>query len=118
MKRKLALLLVVLIVLAGQLFAADHYAYGTPLGMRILVDPNAQYTDRYGNRYGSLASIGYDFSANYMGFFWASGTRATVEGGPLSIDGRTSSYGPERYSPAGGSFLTPTSPEVETDAWN
>ena len=86
--------------------------------MRILVDPSAvSYDGMYGNRHGSLASIGYDFSANYMGFFWASGTRATVEGGPLSIDGRTSSYGPERYSPAGGSFLTPTSPEVETDAW-
>ena len=118
MKRKLALLLVVAIVLACQLSAADHYAYGTPLGMRILVDPAAvSYDGMYGNRRGSLASIGYDFSANYMGFFWASGTRAAVEGGPLSIDGRTSSYGPERYSPAGGSFLTPTSPEVETDAW-
>ena len=67
MKRKLALLLVVLIVLACQLSAADHYAYGTPLGMRILVDPAAvSYDGMYGNRHGSLASIGYDFSANYM----------------------------------------------------
>ena len=79
MKRKLALLLVVAIVLAGQLSAADHYAYGTPLGMRILVDPAAvSYDGMYGNRRGSLASIGYDFSANYMGFFWASGTLLTL----------------------------------------
>ena len=117
MKRKLALLLVVLIVLAGQLFAADHYAYGTPLGMRILVDPTAsKHFDIDGNRL-STTSIGYDFSANYMGFFWNSGSSSAVEGGRLSTDGRTSSYRPERYSPAGRSFLTPTSHEVASDAW-
>ena len=85
--KRIAVLLITLLIVTSAVFAGSHYVRLSPAGARI---------DLIGE--GSDAVL-YNAGVNYTGYFWGGGSKAEAE--PQQIPGQwasTSGYVPKRYA--------------------